>query len=74
MNYFSRYDYLYLIKYKYEILEKFKKYKNKVKRQIGKYIKIVNLDRKDEYTSNGFIEYYKKSLIDSQINMPRIPQ
>ena len=38
---FSRYGYMYLIKYKSETIEKFRKYKNEVENLIGKSIKTL---------------------------------
>uniref|UniRef100_A0A5K0ZQ04 Integrase catalytic domain-containing protein n=1 Tax=Nymphaea colorata TaxID=210225 RepID=A0A5K0ZQ04_9MAGN len=71
---FSRFGYIYLIKYKSEALEKFKEYKYEVERQLGKNIKVIRSDRGGEYTSNEFLEHCKDLEINSQRTMPRIPQ
>ena len=46
---FSRYGYVFLIKEKSEVLEKFKIFKLQVEKQLGKVIKIVRSDRGGEY-------------------------
>ena len=46
---FSRYGYLYLIKEKSDVLDKFKVFKLEVEKQLGKIIKIVRSNRGGEY-------------------------
>ena len=46
---FSRYGYVYLMKYKSEAFEKFGEYKNEVENQTGKSIKTLRSDREGEY-------------------------
>ena len=46
---FSCYGYLYLIKEKLDVLDKFKVFKLEVEKQLGKIIKIVRSDRGGEY-------------------------
>ena len=48
---YSRYGYLYLIKYKSKAFEKFKEIMNEVEKQLGRSIKIIRSDRGDEYLS-----------------------
>ena len=48
---YSRYGYLYLIKYKSKAFEKFKEIMNEVEKQLGRSIKILRSDRGDEYLS-----------------------
>ena len=60
---FSRYGYVYLMKYKSESFEKFKEYRNKVEKQIGKSIKTLRSDRGGEYLSTEFTEYLKENGI-----------
>ena len=42
---FSRYGYVYLMKYKSETFERFKEFKNEVQNQLGKSIKAIRSDR-----------------------------
>ena len=51
---FSRYGYVYLMKYKSEAFEKFREYKNEVENQTGKSIKTLWSDRGGEYLSTEF--------------------
>ena len=44
-NDFSRYGYVYLMKYKSETFEMFKEFKNEVQNQLGKSIKAIRSDR-----------------------------
>ena len=46
---YSRYGYIYLLKYKSQVVEKFKKFKLEVKNQLGRSIKNLNNDKSDEY-------------------------
>jgi hypothetical protein len=46
---YLRYGYIYLLKYKSEVVEKFKEFKLKVKNQLRKSIKSLNNDRGGEY-------------------------
>ena len=71
---FSRYGYVYLMKYKSESFEKFKEYRNEVEKQIGKSIKTLRSDRGGEYLSTEFTEYLKENGILSQWTPPHTPQ
>ena len=55
----SRYPYVYLLKHKDEAFNAFKVYKAEVENQLGKNIKILKIDRGDEYFSNDFNEFYE---------------
>ena len=46
---YSRYGYAYLMQRKYETFDKFKEFKAKVEKQLGKDIKIIHSDRGGEY-------------------------
>ena len=71
---FSRYGYVYLMKYKSESFEKFKEYRSEVEKQIGKSIKTLRSDRGGEYLSTEFTEYLKENGILSQWTPPHTPQ
>ena len=51
---FSRYGYMYLIKYKSKSFKKFREYKNEVENQTEKSIKTLRSDRGGEYLSIEF--------------------
>ena len=59
----SRYEYVYLMKHKFESFEMFKQFRNEVKKQIGKSIKILRLDRGGEYLSDEFLTYLEDNGI-----------
>ena len=46
---YSRYDYLYQMRHKFEALEKFRGYKTEVENLLGKTIKTLQSDRGGEY-------------------------
>ncbi|KAG8497104.1 hypothetical protein CXB51_008305 [Gossypium anomalum] len=71
---FSRYGYVYLMHHKFEALEKFKEFKNKVQNQLGKTIKTFRSDRGEEYLSLEFDDLLKECLIVSQLTPPTTPQ
>ncbi|CAL9078820.1 unnamed protein product, partial [Musa textilis] len=73
-NDFLRYGHVYLIKYKSEAFEKFKKYKNEVKNQTGKSIKALRSDRGCEYLSTEFTQFLKGHRILSKWIPPYTPQ
>ncbi|KAL0448605.1 UNVERIFIED_CONTAM: Retrovirus-related Pol polyprotein from transposon RE2 [Sesamum latifolium] len=70
----SRYDYVYLIRYKSEAFERFKEYRLEVENQTGHKIKALRFDRGGEYLSDEFIHYLKQNGILSQWTPPRTPQ
>ena len=71
---FSRYGYVFLIRQKSDVLEKFIEYKNEVEKQTGKSIKILRSDRGGEYLSNEFLTILKENGILSQVTPPYTPQ
>ncbi|KAK9020324.1 hypothetical protein V6N11_054813 [Hibiscus sabdariffa] len=71
---FSRYMYIYLMRHKFEALEKFKEFKNEVQNQHGKSIKALRSDRGGEYLSPDFDELLKECGIVSQLTPPGTPQ
>ena len=56
---FSRYGYVYLMKYKSESFEMFKIFKNEVQNQLGKNIKALRSDRGGEYLSQEFADHLR---------------
>ena len=71
---FSRYGYMYLMKYKSEAFEKFKEFRQEVEKQLGKSIKILRSDRGGEYLSLEFQGYLRDNGILSQWTPPYTPQ
>ncbi|GJU58341.1 retrotransposon protein, putative, ty1-copia subclass [Tanacetum coccineum] len=63
---FSRYGYVYLMKYKHEVFEAFKVFQNEVENQLGKKFKAIRSDRGGEYLSH---EGYALESIARILNM-----
>lgn len=51
---YSRYGHIYLIRHKFEAIEKFKEYKLEVEKQLNRSIKGLNNDRGGEYEAIKF--------------------
>ncbi|KAL0445102.1 UNVERIFIED_CONTAM: Transposon Ty2-B Gag-Pol polyprotein [Sesamum latifolium] len=70
----SRYDYVYLMRYKSEAFGRFKEYRLEVENQTNRKIKALWSDRDGEYLSGEFIDYLKENGILSQWTPPGTPQ
>ncbi|KAL0345452.1 UNVERIFIED_CONTAM: Retrovirus-related Pol polyprotein from transposon TNT 1-94 [Sesamum radiatum] len=70
----SRYGYVYLMKHKSEVFEKFKEFQNEVQNQLGKTIKSLRSDRGGEYLSQEFIDHLKSCGILEQRTPAGTPQ
>ena len=62
--------YVYLLKNKYETLEKFLIFKNEVGTQTGKILKRLRYDKDGECTSNLFQQHYQNVGIVHEITTP----
>ena len=71
---YSRYGYVYLMRYKSEAFEKFKDFKAEVEKQLSKSIKSLRSDRGGEYLSEEFQDYLRENGIVSQWTPPGTPQ
>ncbi|PKI78455.1 hypothetical protein CRG98_001167 [Punica granatum] len=71
---YSRFGYVYLMKYKHESFKKFKEFKAEVEKQKGKSIKTLRSDRGGEYMSTKFGDFLKEHDIVSQFTPPGTPQ
>jgi hypothetical protein len=71
---YSRYGYIYLMKYKSESFEKFKEYQIEVENQLERSIKILRSDRGGEYLSDDFQTHLREKGIISQLTPPGTPQ
>ena len=69
----TRYCYVYLLRGKDEAIEAFIQYKNEVKNQLNKKIKVLRSDRGGEYES-PFGEFYLQYGIVHQTTAPYSPQ
>ncbi|KAK8934286.1 hypothetical protein KSP39_PZI015019 [Platanthera zijinensis] len=71
---FSRYVWVYTLKHKSEVLEKFIIWKKLVENQTGKRIRYIRSDNGGEYTSNAFLQECQKSGIDHHFTVRETPQ
>ena len=71
---YSRYEYVYLMKKKYEALDKFKEFKAELQKQSGRHIKSLCSDQGGEYMSTKFVSFLKEDGILSQFSAPGTPQ
>ena len=69
----TKYCYVYLLKSKDEVIEKFVLYKNKVDNQLNKKIKVLRSDRGGEYES-PFVDFYAQHGIIHETIAPYSPQ
>ncbi|KAL0294728.1 UNVERIFIED_CONTAM: Transposon Ty2-GR1 Gag-Pol polyprotein [Sesamum radiatum] len=70
----SRYDYVYLMRYKSEAFGRFKEYRLEVENQTNGKIKALRSDQGGEYLSGEFRDYLKENGILSQWTPPGTPQ
>ncbi|CAL2241227.1 unnamed protein product [Prunus armeniaca] len=70
----SKYCYIYLIKTKDEVFNKFKVYKNEVENQLERRIKRLRSDRGGEYTLNDLSVFCEEHGIIHQVTAPYSPQ
>ena len=70
----SKFRYVYLMKYKFEVFDKFKEYQRMIEKQTDKSIKALRSDRGGEYLSTKFTHFLKEYSIASQLTPPRTPQ
>ncbi|KAL0451476.1 UNVERIFIED_CONTAM: Transposon Ty2-B Gag-Pol polyprotein [Sesamum latifolium] len=70
----SRYDYVYLMRYKSQAFGRFKEYRLEVENQTNRKIKALRSDRGCEYLSGEFIDYLKENKILSQWTPPGMPK
>ena len=62
----SWYGFIFLMKHKSEVFERFREFRQEVEKQIGKPIKVLRSDREEKYLSAEFLGYLKKNGIISQ--------
>jgi transposase InsO family protein len=71
---FSRNTWLYFLRKKFEVFDKFKKFKDLVENQTKKRIKVLRTDNGGEFCRNEFEEFCKKCGIEKQKTTPYTPQ
>ena len=71
---FSRKVFVYFLKCKSEVLEKFLEFKNKVENELDRKIKVLRSDNGREYINSQFDKCLKKFGIKHQTTIPYTPQ
>ena len=71
---FSRKTFVYFMKQKSEVLDKFKIFKALVEKQTGLEIQKLRNDNGSEYTSKAFKQFCEEHGIERQMSMPYTPQ
>lgn len=70
----TRYSWVYILKSKAEVFERFVEWKAHVERQSKHKLKILRTDNGGEYTSNQFQQYLKKLGIRHEKTVPKTPE
>jgi hypothetical protein len=71
---FSRNTWIYFLRKKSKVFDKFKEFKSLVENQTGKKIKVLRTDNGGEFYGNEFLEFYKKCGISRKKTTPYTPQ
>ena len=71
---FSRYVWVYFLKEKSEVFEKFKEFEYSIENDIGRKLKCLRMDNGGEYTSLDLNDYLKEKMIRRQLTGPNTPQ
>ena len=71
---YCRKTWIYFLKAKSEVFERFREFKTLVENQTGKKIRVLRTDNEGEYTSNEFMEYCSTKGIKKEHTVPHTPQ
>jgi len=71
---FSRKVWVYFLKNKFEVLDKFKAWKAQVEKSTGKFVKYLRTDNGGEYTSREFASFCEKEGVTRHFTTPRSPE
>jgi transposase InsO family protein len=71
---YSRKTWIYFLKTKDEVFERFKEFRALVENQIGRRIMVLRSDNRGEYPSNEFVEYCVAQWIKKDLTVPYNPQ
>ena len=74
INDYSRNTWIYFLKNKSEVLEKFKEFKCLIQNQLEKRIKTLRKDNGREYTSKEFESFCKEDVIKRELTNPYNPK
>ena len=71
---YSRKTWIYFLKAKSEVLERYREFKTLVENQTGKKIRVLRTGNEGEYTTNEFMEYCSAEGIKKEHIVLHIPQ
>eukprot|EP00253_Pinus_taeda_P004625 PITA_04625 len=71
---YTRKTWVYMLKQKSEVFEKFRHFKTLVEKQCGHYIKALRTDRRGEYISQDFLRFCRENGIQKQFTARYPPQ
>jgi hypothetical protein len=71
---YSRKTWLYLLKTKDEVFNKFQEFKAEIENLTNKKIKILRTNNGGEYTSKEFVSFFKLERINMELTIPHNPQ
>ena len=70
----THYVWIYVIKHKHEVFQKFLEWKSFVEKSSGCQVKKLRTDNGGEYTSTEFENYLRKEGIEHQYTIPKTPE
>ena len=70
----TRHVWIYILKHKGEVLQRFQEWKAMVEKSSGRKVKTLRSDNGGEYTSTEFTSYLTKEGIKHQVTTPHTPQ
>ena len=70
----TRHVWVYILKHKSEVLQRFQEWKALVEKSSGRQVKILRSDNGGEYTSREFTSYLTKEGIKHELTTPHTPQ
>ena len=70
----SRHVWIYILKHKGEVFQRFKEWKVLVEKASGRKVKILRSDNGGEYTSAEFAAYLTKEGVRHELTIPHTPQ
>ena len=70
----TRYAWIYVLKHKHEVFDRFLEWKAMVEKSTGHKLKVLRTDNGGEYTSEKFENYLKTEGVRHELTVPRTPE
>ena len=71
---YSKKTWIYFLKAKDEVFDKFQEFRALVENQTGRKIQVLRSDNRGEYTSKEFVDYCATTRIKKELSVPNNPQ